>query len=158
VVLVVERAMASVNAIVFGTEQRAADLASEDDQRHGLIQLSKVLGDKERARILGSFIAGLFISAAGVRTLEGLLETTALSAPANSLLYPVDVVLTAALIAGGSNGLAFLLGLTKEKLMPRGEKELKPTEKEKEQRSGLRGRAQPEGPSPSIRARLITTG
>lgn len=115
--LVVERGLAALNAILFGEPQRAAELkiaGTADEKKQGLKDLSVVFKYKERLRILGAFMAGLFVSAAGVRTLEGLLDTKAAGAAGNGYLFPVDVVLTAALIAGGSNGLAFLLQLLKD--------------------------------------------
>jgi hypothetical protein len=118
VTLFVERGMAVINAILFGEEQRTAEVQLASANAAALTKLANVLGFKERLRILGAFVAGLFISAAGVRTLEGLLDVKAAGAPQNALLFPVDVVLTAALIAGGSNGLAFLLQLAKDKLAP----------------------------------------
>ena len=119
VALFVERSMAVVNAIVFGDRHRDAEAALATGNRlAGVAIMKDVLGKKERLRLFGSFIAALFISAAGVRTLEGLLVTTGAGAPDNPLLVPVDVVLTAGLIAGGSNGLAFLIQAIKDLLTP----------------------------------------
>lgn len=117
VTLFVERAMAVFNAIVFGEEHRDAEaklLAGNVSQ--GAEDMKTVLGKKERMRLFGSFIAGAFISAAGVRTLSGLLDVKDPST--NPFFMPVDVVLTAALIAGGSNGLAFLLQVIKDMMAP----------------------------------------
>lgn len=119
VALFVERGMAVVNAIAFGDQHRKAEAELvAGDPAEGVKQLSDVLGKKERVRLFGSFIAALFISAAGVRTLEGLLVTTGTGVPDNPLFIPVDVVLTAGLIAGGSNGLAFLIQAIKDLLTP----------------------------------------
>jgi hypothetical protein len=116
VALFVERAMSVLNAILYGDTQRAAELGFTADKKEAAEDLARVLGHKERLRLIGAFLAALLVSAAGVRTLEGLLVTRGEGVPANAFLLPVDLVLTAALIAGGSNGLAFLLQLAKDRL------------------------------------------
>lgn len=118
VTLFVERGMTVINAIIFGGAQRDAEDKIRQADAKGLDELSVVMAYKERMRLFGAFLAGLFVSAAGVRTLEGLFDPVAIKAAENALLHPVDVVLTAALIAGGSNGLAFLLQLAKDRLAP----------------------------------------
>lgn len=148
--LFVERGMALVNAVIFGETQRAAEVMIMTSTPGGLEQMADVLGSKERLRLLGSFLAGLFVSAAGVRALEGLLETNANGAPANVLLFPVDVVLTAALIAGGSNGLAFLLQLTKDRMTSGGAQTPVATT--------TTARKTDTAPVSDLRARLTTTG
>jgi len=152
--LFVERGMTVVNAILYGEEQRGVEIGLAQGTA-SVNDLARILGAKERVRLLGAFIAALFVSAAGVRTLEGLLDTGAAGHPVNSLLIPVDVVLTAALIAGGSNGLAYLLQLAKIRL----------------DSGSSAGAAQPPAPQsrdaaakpanaidPAMRARLMTTG
>jgi hypothetical protein len=115
VTLLVERGMTVVNAILYGDKQREVELGlalggkTADD-------LANLLTAKERVRLLGGFIAALLVSAAGVRTLEGLINTKVAGHPHNPYLLPVDIVLTAALIAGGSNGLAYLLQIAKDRL------------------------------------------
>lgn len=111
VALVVERAMSVVNAIIYGDAQRSAEQAFATAQGAAAQDLSRVFSQKERLRLLGSFFAGLFVSAAGVRTLEGLLVVDR----PNPLLFPVDVILTGALIAGGSNLIAYLAQITKDR-------------------------------------------
>lgn len=115
VTLFVERGMTVVNAILYGEEQRNIEVGLVDGSK-SLQDLANVLGAKERVRLLGSFIAALFVSAAGVRTLERLMDVKVPGHPSNPFLIPVDVVLTAALIAGGSNGLAYLLQIAKDRL------------------------------------------
>ena len=150
VTLFVERAMAGVNAIVFGDAQRIAERQLIEGTKTALSTLSNVLGVKERVRLFGSFLAGLFVSAAGIRTIEGLVQAGTADPPSNSFLIPVDIILTAALIAGGSNGLAFLLQLAKDTLTDRA-----PTTSN--------GAVAENAPAKSmelknIRARLVTTG
>lgn len=117
IALFIERFMATVNALVFGEKQREAELAllAGEDQPVALRQLSDVLGKKERLRLLLGFVAGVFASAAGARTLEGLLDLSKGSMQ-NPLVLPVDVLLTAGLLAGGSNGLAYLVEVLKERI------------------------------------------
>jgi hypothetical protein len=117
VTLFVERAMAVFNAILFGDEHRQAEVKLLGaDPAEGVKELKNVLGKKERLRLFGSFIAAAFISAAGVRTLTGLLVVA--KPGGNSFFLAVDVILTAGLIAGGSNGLAYLLQVIKDMLAP----------------------------------------
>lgn len=116
--LLVERSMAVINALLFGDEQRAAELqllglAAPAPGANPAQAIASVHKWKERLRLLLGFVAGLFVSAAGVRTLQNLLTATN-----NPWLNGVDVVLTAGLIAGGSNGLAFLLQILKDRATP----------------------------------------
>lgn len=128
VTLVIERAAAVVNQLIFGEEERQAEYeriqAAKTNASSAAAEakLTVVLTKKARVRLLFSFITGLFVSAAGVRTLQGLLV---LPAPAggsqaqiSSLFYPVDIVLTAALIAGGSASLAFLAAVLRDLAAP----------------------------------------
>ena len=80
-------------------------------------EVARLLTLRERLRLLLGFIVGIFVSAAGIRALEGLLVISNERA-VDRLLYPVDVLLTAGLIAGGSNGLAFLIQLLKQRIAP----------------------------------------
>ena len=121
VTLIVERAMAVVNALLFGERERQAELEriqaeqGAGDPREAEAKMKSVMDAKERVRLLLSFVAGLFVSAAGVRTLQSLLVV---NSPPELLLVQVDVVLTAGLIAGGSNSLAFLAKVLRELAAP----------------------------------------
>jgi hypothetical protein len=119
ITLFVERSMAVVYALIWGEAQREALLrlhqaatGDKTERKNAEAALAEELSFKERVRILLTFICGLFISAAGVRTLEGLLT---LKDPGD-FVYVVDVVLTAGLIAGGSNGLAWLIQTLKARI------------------------------------------
>lgn len=114
ITLFVERSIGVLNALLFGDRQREAEIrfAQSPTDPGAAKALGDVLGMKERVRLLLSFAAGLFVSAAGVRTLEGLL-VVAPASPNPQLFHAVDIALTAGLIAGGSNGLAFLIDLLK---------------------------------------------
>jgi hypothetical protein len=119
VTLFVERSSAVVNALLFGDSQRNADLhlrnAGPDEIGAAQQELAAVMTRKERVRLLFSFASGILISVAGVRTLQGLLAIASPPVPPlTGLFEAVDVVLTAGLIAGGSNGLAFLVQLLKD--------------------------------------------
>lgn len=154
VTLFVERSASVVNALISGDRQRTAELLLDDGsaalQDQGREEMKDVLADKERLRILLSFAAGLFISAAGIRTLEGLvqaapaactkatLEAGTCFAGQPQLFFAVDVLLTAGLIAGGSNGLATLIQVLKDIVT-------RPAQND------------PQGPT-TLRARLTSTG
>lgn len=121
VTLIVERSMATVNAILFGQEERQAELELMQATQAGRNtdpaqdKIKKVMDKKARVRLLLGFAVGLLVSAAGVRTLEGLLVSTG---KVNDLLFPVDVVLTAGLIAGGSAALAVLAQVLRDLAAP----------------------------------------
>lgn len=108
VTLFVERSMAAFNALIFGEKERRAMLtlwanANDEEAANALVEVMKW---KERLRLLLAFGAGLFVATAGVRTLAGLFKLTK---DPTALFHNVDILLTAGLIAGGSNGLAFLI-------------------------------------------------
>jgi len=79
--LLVERSVAVFNALLFGDQQRGAELqlmglrepASASAAAEAVAAVHKA---KERLRLLLSFGAGLFVSVAGVRTLGGLMVTS----------------------------------------------------------------------------------
>jgi hypothetical protein len=116
VTLFIERGMAAVNALIFGEQERSvliALLADDGGTRaETRARLAEVLGWKERLRLLLGFAAGLLVAGAGVRTLAGLFNLT--GAKPAALFYDVDILLTAGLIAGGSNGFAFLIQALKD--------------------------------------------
>jgi hypothetical protein len=117
VAVFLERSLAVVNALLFGDEHREAALmqssADEMVAAAATEKLAHVMGKKERVRLLVGFIAGLLISAAGIRTLAGLVSNTD---HADWLFEPMDVLLTAGLLAGGSNGLALLIQIFTDRL------------------------------------------
>lgn len=131
VTLFVERSMAAFNALIFGEKERAAmlRLLADPYDRDGRSELAEVLEWKERLRLVLSFAVGLFVATAGVRTLAGLFKLT--KDPA-ALFHNVDILLTAGLIAGGSNGLAFLI-------------------------QALKGVIQANAPKPAVATHLVTT-
>jgi hypothetical protein len=119
VTLFVERSMGVLNALLFGEQQREAQklralATTAEEEARATDEEARVLTMKERVRLLVGFGVALFISAAGVRTLQGIMDGVPANATGAQLFYGVDIVLTAGLIAGGSNGLAFLLQLLKE--------------------------------------------
>jgi hypothetical protein len=151
VALFVERSTGVIYALIFGEGERNAHLAltlatdgkaRKDDAR----TLADELGFKERFRILLGFGTGLFVSIAGVRTLAGLVKLDAPTGFATAcgqtggteacrqavlelvtsarLFNVVDVLLTAGLVAGGSNGIAFIIRALKEMMSkPNGDKD-----------------------------------
>jgi hypothetical protein len=120
VAVFLERSLAVMNSLLFGDEQRAAHLAARSAKPAlavaGQAQVAETMSKKERLRLLVGFIAGLLISAGGIRTLGGLV---AAPNPADWLFEPMDVLLTAGLLAGGSNGLAYLIQVFSDRLADR---------------------------------------
>ncbi len=76
-----------------------------------LAAVETVDAKRERARLLMGFAAAFLISAAGVRTLTGLIAD---GQTLTSYASMVDIMLTAGLLAGGSNALAKLVELLQE--------------------------------------------
>jgi hypothetical protein len=116
VALFFERALAVINDLLFGNEQQIADeafFANGDGTK-----VAVVTSKKEMTRLAVGFLFGLLVSGAGPRTLEALLELppgTGLSDSHRALFYGVDIVLTAGLLAGGSNGLAIIIDVIKKR-------------------------------------------
>jgi len=93
----------------------AAQVQAKTDARvamaPALAAVEAVDAKRERARLLLGFAASFAISAAGVRTLTGLVaEGQVLTSYATI----VDIMLTAGLLAGGSNALAKLIEVLQE--------------------------------------------
>jgi hypothetical protein len=121
VALFFERSLAVINDLLFGKEQQSADeafFATGDGSR-----LAVVASKKEMTRLAVGFLFGLLVSGAGPRILEALLELSPapplpplkISDSHRALLYGVDIVLTAGLLAGGSNGLAAIIDIIKKR-------------------------------------------
>jgi hypothetical protein len=121
VALFFERALAVINDLLFGKEQQLADAAfftSGDGTK-----LAEVNSKKEATRLAVGFLFGLLVSGAGPRTLEALLDLPPLASASpklsdshRTLFFGVDIVLTAGLLAGGSNGLAAIIEIIKKRL------------------------------------------
>jgi hypothetical protein len=113
VALILERALAAFNQLLFGGEQADTRQATVSDPNAQRAALERIDVKRERARLILGLTAGFFISAAGVRTLAGLVATPL---PTFSAVQTaVDICLTAGLLAGGSNGLAKLVDVLKER-------------------------------------------
>jgi len=76
----------------------------------------KVIADKEeKVRIVIVIPLALFVSAFGVRTMSALMEIEMVRDSFQKyVLHAADIVLTASLIAGGSNGIAQFLQIIKD--------------------------------------------
>ncbi|HEY0026291.1 MAG TPA: hypothetical protein VGC35_00295 [Allosphingosinicella sp.] len=138
IAVIMERALAVINSAWLAEESEAAraqmrsaltraallqkapaGLLSADDIRDVLTDVDTAVADdaaveakKKRIRVVVGFLFGLAISAAGVRSLAALVEpdpTDVLSQI--NLFNAVDIVVTAALLAGGSDGMAKLAQL-----------------------------------------------
>lgn len=117
VAVFMERGLAVLNSLLFADEHRVASVLAADADpavaATGAVKLNEVMSKRERLRLLIGFIVGIFISAAGIRTLAGLVSS---ATHADWLFEPMDVLLTAGLLAGGSNGLALLIQVFTDRL------------------------------------------
>jgi hypothetical protein len=134
VTVFVERSTAMLNSIWYGEAVRKAEAeeevseselkrtsATDADRQAALAarnsaieELARLDAVQDRVRMIAGFFIALFVSAAGVRTLEGL-QTLPKSLPPSQLgvYHAIDMLITAGLIAGGSEGIhaiADLLG------------------------------------------------
>jgi hypothetical protein len=121
--LFLERSLAVVNGLVFPQERRLR-IQTEDPGVTGaaLLEaeqaLAAVKADQDRLRLLLGFIAALFVSAAGARTL-GALMTMPPKPPLplhDELFHTVDIVLTAGVLAGGSSGIAAIIDIISKQM------------------------------------------
>jgi hypothetical protein len=134
-----ERSLAAINAAVFGKPKKLleADLRNlELDREHDVVpvedfqvaankvrfRLAEIGAEEESIRIAIGFAFAVLVSTAGVRALSALVMFDGANGLENgiqkSLAHIVDILVTAGLIAGGSNGLAELLKIIKEGLKP----------------------------------------
>lgn len=101
VALFLERSLAVINDLFF--------------PREGQTLLEEVADDpkREKVRVIVGFIFAVALSVAGMRTLNGLVESppTGIQLDAFRVL---DIVLTAGLLAGGSNGLAQIIEILRK--------------------------------------------
>ena len=112
VAVFLERSLAVLNGLWSGDPVRRARAALATDRAAGLMLMAEADLWKERVRLAVGFLFALLISAAGARTLEGLMAAPE-AGDQRALFHGVDMVLTAGLLAGGSNGLAQLIELLK---------------------------------------------
>jgi len=66
---------------------------------------------QSRARLAFGFIVALFISAVGVRTLQSMFDVSALSRDQVGVFQAVDILLTAAVLAGGTSAISAIADL-----------------------------------------------
>lgn len=124
VALLLERALAAFNDLLFGQErsdaqqQLVAARAPSPAQAGAAPALAPALQaleendrKRERARLLMGLAAGFVISAAGIRTIAGLVAAPQTMTGFQTI---VDICLTAGLLAGGSNGLSKLADVLQE--------------------------------------------
>ncbi|MEI9851849.1 MAG: hypothetical protein WDN24_14595 [Sphingomonas sp.] len=124
VALLLERALAAFNDLLFGRERSEArqqlaaahapppaGAAAAPALAPALRALEQIDGKRERARLLMGLAAGFVISAAGIRTIAGLVTGQQALTGFQTI---VDICLTAGLLAGGSNGLSKLVDVLQE--------------------------------------------
>ena len=139
--LLIERSLAIINTTLFGREKRKledalrkvkfdfeVDLEAGKDPGDvkgaawGALKALREIADKEeKLRIVIAVPVAFFLSAVGVRTLSALMMIDGVAAESiqGQALLGADIVLTAGLIAGASNGLAQLLKLINDALKPK---------------------------------------
>lgn len=138
--LVMERALAVLNTAWLGeeTERRRARYAvarqvfasgpgenrAIGELKASSIALAETESKRARLRVVVGFLFGLAISGAGIRTLAALTKPLADGTPAGqvALFHSVDIILTAALLAGGSAGMAKLAELVRALIEGTGER------------------------------------
>jgi hypothetical protein len=134
VTVFVERSTAVLASIWFGETIRIAEarenLAYEDfDRKEGSNEASKSVAEatidrvrveaqQDRLKAHAALVIALFVSSAGVRTLEKLQDLPSMHpgpTPTQLGLYhSVDILITAGLIAGGSAGISALADLLRK--------------------------------------------
>jgi hypothetical protein len=130
VTVFVERSTAVLNSIWYGEARRLAEAHEALEMRRWLATMTepgepppaalvaaidalvRIESQQDRARLIAGFILALFVSAVGARTLEALQILPGSLSPFQLGLYrATDIILTAGLIAGGSNGIHAIAGL-----------------------------------------------
>lgn len=146
ITLLIERSIAAINSVIFQPEKKRLETKVReteslivrreipDDKMAAQMTakiaesretLATIAGEEDKNRAILGFAFALLVCAAGVRTLSSLLQidpsggTAGLSDEFQRYLaHGVDVILTAGLIAGGSDGLAKLLQIIKDAMTP----------------------------------------
>ena len=146
ITLLIERSIAAINTVIFQPKKRGFEAIARENEAllirrafvddseakqlntniaSARVELSSIAGEEDKNRAILGFAFALLVSAAGVRTLSSLLQIDpATNVPGLSdefqryLAHGVDVVLTAGLIAGGSDGLAKLIQIIKDGITP----------------------------------------
>lgn len=118
-----ERALAVVNDLLFAEEandhetlfQVALSEVPLNEQSVAEAQWElRVHEEKRQALRLGiGFVVAVLIASAGVRTFAGLLDIGPLGGAQRTLLNVMDILLTAGLLAGGSNGIAKIMDVVR---------------------------------------------
>lgn len=133
VAVFLERAMAVINGIAFKQEEAriegiiataaaTAALKEMDATAAASIQtkaetdLRGLEAKKTSLRLGLGFVVAVLVSAAGARTLAGLVTAPPGAGDQGQLFVAMDILLTAGLLAGGSNGIALLIKVLREQL------------------------------------------
>lgn len=131
IALFLERLLAVCNIIIFAQKEREIEgallqVGNSREQYNELIKAyTNLEGEKDRLRVIWAFLMALVIAGAGVRTLAPLIMLPVVSPaepfplwtdPQKSFFSFVDIVLTAGILAGGSDGIAKLISTLKLQL------------------------------------------
>lgn len=125
VALFLERSLAVVNNLLFGeqlvdartnVDVKAASGAAEAERAAAQWQLRAIEEKTQRLRLGVGFLAAVLIAAAGVRALSGLMTAPPSATDQGQLFQVMDILLTAGLLAGGSNGIAGIIDLLRKQV------------------------------------------
>ena len=108
--VLLERSLAVLNSLLSTEEERAASMGFVDAEMVRILAAAKVR--EANVRLAVGFLVAVFVSAAGIRALEPLVKSVPAGAH-STFFYTVDVVITAGLLAGGSNALAEIIDIFK---------------------------------------------
>lgn len=123
IALFLERSLAVINALLFGKEKKEAEAEIASAERLATpvaltaaeVRLSHIAAHEERVRVGLGLLTATVVSAAGVRSLTALMSPpTVITGQQYALFLVADVLLTAGLLAGGSNGLAALIDILRK--------------------------------------------
>ena len=111
--VLLERSLAVLNSLWFADEVRNARTNLLNGDQAALHALDAVRAREAELRLAIGFIVAMCISAAGIRTLEALVQSVPAAGPNATFFFTIDVLVTAGLLAGGSNALAEVIVIFK---------------------------------------------
>ena len=111
--VLLERSLAVLNSLLFGEEMRIARNNLLKGEGAALQALGVVNAKATNLRLAIGFVVAICISAAGIRTLEALVKSVPAIGPGATFFFTIDVLVTAGLLAGGSNALAEIIEIFK---------------------------------------------
>jgi hypothetical protein len=98
----------ATNVMASPTQQITAFAREVSQSEHNL---AAVQAEQTRARLGLAFIIALLVSAVGARALDFLFDTSALPQAQKALFQIIDILLTAGVLTGGTNGISAITEL-----------------------------------------------